>query len=249
MTTTVTLYRPVGPDELALIRQSAWRQFPPRLPEQPIFYPVLQHEYATRIARDWNVKASGSGFVTRFEIEENYIRRFEVHEAGGKQFTEYWIPAEELNEFNAHIVGRITVISEFSKDCPRNPWITVYDLAQDPDTIELVQRATLKSRQFGLEPEIALYGSADWWRAISDGRIPTHTVQGTISQVLMSGHGDWPEFDVDSEGTTTRWARLGAQEFYREGKRVKIEYVLQRRRKAWPDQTEQKEILRIVVEP
>jgi ADP-ribosylglycohydrolase len=39
---TVTLYRPVGPKELGLIRASGWRAFPPRLPEQPIFYPVLE---------------------------------------------------------------------------------------------------------------------------------------------------------------------------------------------------------------
>jgi hypothetical protein len=56
---TITLYRPVGPDELALIRDSGFHRFPPRLPQQPIFYPVLSESYATKIARDWNVKASG----------------------------------------------------------------------------------------------------------------------------------------------------------------------------------------------
>jgi hypothetical protein len=35
------LYRPVGPTELALIEASNWKAFPPRLAEQPIFYPVL----------------------------------------------------------------------------------------------------------------------------------------------------------------------------------------------------------------
>lgn len=66
---TMTLYRPVGPEELDLIAASGFRQFPPRLPEQPIFYPVLNEEYAAQIARDWNVKASGAGFVTRFEVD------------------------------------------------------------------------------------------------------------------------------------------------------------------------------------
>ena len=56
---TTTLYRPVGPEELELIKQADWSAFPPRLPEQPIFYPVLNEEYATQIARAWNVKASG----------------------------------------------------------------------------------------------------------------------------------------------------------------------------------------------
>ena len=80
---TVTLYRPVGPKELDLIRESGWLRIPPRLPGQPIFYPVLQEEYATRIARDWNVPESGAGFVTRFAVNAAYLSRYEVHEAGG----------------------------------------------------------------------------------------------------------------------------------------------------------------------
>ena len=58
---TTTLFRPIGPEELALIEASGRRAFPPRLPEQPIFYPVLNEGYAVKIARDWNVKASGAG--------------------------------------------------------------------------------------------------------------------------------------------------------------------------------------------
>lgn len=61
MKTTVTLFRPVGPVELELIEELDYRGFPPRLPEQPIFYPGLNEEYAVQIARDWNVKDSGSG--------------------------------------------------------------------------------------------------------------------------------------------------------------------------------------------
>lgn len=89
------------------------RAFPPRLPEQPIFYPVLTEEYAVKIARDWNVPASGSGFVTRFQITRSFIDRYEVREAGGRSHLEYWIPADDLNAFNAAIVGRIEVISSF----------------------------------------------------------------------------------------------------------------------------------------
>ena len=71
-TGTVTLCRPVGPQELALIERSGWRKFPPRLPDQPIFYPVTNEGYAIQIARDWNVKASGSGYVTRFQVDQDY---------------------------------------------------------------------------------------------------------------------------------------------------------------------------------
>jgi hypothetical protein len=112
----ITLYRPVGPSELELVKQSGWRTFPPRLPEQPIFYPVVQEAYATRIARDWNVKASGSGFVTRFDVDAEYLSRFDMQRAGGQEHAEYWIPAEQLDEFNRHIVGMIEVVAEFHKD-------------------------------------------------------------------------------------------------------------------------------------
>lgn len=110
---TVTLYRPVGPKELDLIRQSDYRRFPPRLPEQPIFYPVLTEAYATKIARDWNAKASGAGYVTRFQVVASFLARYQVQMAGGRDFQEYWIPAEELPAFNDAIVGPIEVIAEF----------------------------------------------------------------------------------------------------------------------------------------
>jgi hypothetical protein len=110
---TVTLWRPVGPKELELIRQADMRAFPPRLPDQPIFYPVLSEEYAEKIARDWNVPASGSGYVTRFEVRRNFLDRYSVQAAGGKAHLEYWIPAEDMNAFNAAIVGQIQVVRRF----------------------------------------------------------------------------------------------------------------------------------------
>jgi hypothetical protein len=110
---TATLWRPIGPKELELIRQSGMRVFPPRLREQPIFYPVLTEEYAAKIARDWNVPASGSGFVTRFQIKRSFIDHYDVREAGGRSHLEYWIPAEDLDAFNAAIVGLIEVVGSF----------------------------------------------------------------------------------------------------------------------------------------
>jgi len=111
--TTVTLFRPVGPAELALIEASGFRAFPPRLPDQPIFYPVTTEAYAVKIARDWNVPASGAGFVTRFQIRASHLARYPVQPAGGQDHLEHWIPAEELDAFNANIVGRIEVIAQF----------------------------------------------------------------------------------------------------------------------------------------
>ncbi|MGW0712929.1 hypothetical protein ACWD4G_44595 [Streptomyces sp. NPDC002643] len=110
---TTVLWRPTGPKELELVRESGWKAWPPRLPEQPIFYPVLNEEYAVKIARDWNVKHDGAGFVTRFAVDTEFLRRYPVRQAGGETILELWVPAEELEEFNAHIEGEIEVVHEF----------------------------------------------------------------------------------------------------------------------------------------
>lgn len=110
---TTTLYRPVGPQELALIAESGWRKFPPRLPDQPIFYPVLAEEYAVQIARDWNVLASGAGYVTRFRVRSAFLERYPAQTVGGSMHRELWVPAEELEEFNSEIVDLIELIAEF----------------------------------------------------------------------------------------------------------------------------------------
>ena len=110
---TFTLWRPVGPAELELIKASDMTAFPPRLPEQPIFYPVTTESYAIKIARDWNVRASGAGYVTRFEVRRDFLDHYAVQEAGGREHCEYWIPAKDLDDFNRAIVGKIEVVKEF----------------------------------------------------------------------------------------------------------------------------------------
>lgn len=110
------LYRPVGQAELDLIRDSEWKAFPPRLHWQPIFYPVLNEEYAVEIARDWNTKDEPSGFVgyvLRFEVQDAFVARYPVQVVGARRHQELWVPAEELADFNEHIVGPIVVIHEF----------------------------------------------------------------------------------------------------------------------------------------
>ena len=114
MGTTTTLWRPVGQRELELIADSGWTRFPPRLVGQPIFYPVLNEQYATKIARDWNTKDPASSFVghvLRFEVDAMYLRQFRSHRVGGAGIDELWIPAEQLEEFNDHIVGQIILHS------------------------------------------------------------------------------------------------------------------------------------------
>lgn len=114
-TPTTVLFRPVGPKELDLIRASGMKAFPPRLPEQPIFYPVLNEEYATQIAREWNVQDSGAGYVTRFAVRADYLANFKVETVGSRVHQELWVPAEELDEFNRNIVGEIQVIASFGR--------------------------------------------------------------------------------------------------------------------------------------
>jgi hypothetical protein len=114
----MVLFRPVGLEELRLIYEADLKRFPPRLPDQPIFYPVLNQPYAAKIARDWNTKSgSKAGFVTRFEVGDVYVTRFERRVVGSHEHEELWVPAEELAEFNEHIVGPIQVVeAHFSDD-------------------------------------------------------------------------------------------------------------------------------------
>ncbi|MBP9113958.1 MAG: zeta toxin family protein [Polyangiaceae bacterium] len=108
-----TLFRPVGPKEMALIAESRFLRFPARLPEQPIFYPVCNEKYAIEIASRWNVKESGAGCVTRFRVKNEFLNRYEKQVVGARYHEEYWIPAEHLDEFNDAIVGPIEIIHTF----------------------------------------------------------------------------------------------------------------------------------------
>jgi len=111
-----TLYRPAGLSELELIRASGFRQFPPRLPEQPFFYPVVTEKYAIQIARDWNTKDRASGFagyVLRFQVRTNFLNAYEQHTVDDARHVEYWIPAADLPRSNENIVGTIELLLEF----------------------------------------------------------------------------------------------------------------------------------------
>ncbi|WP_229117241.1 hypothetical protein [Enemella dayhoffiae] len=114
--TTTTLWRPCNDAELAIVAESGWQRCPPRLDWQPIFYPVLNEDYATELAQEIQVPAHGVGHVTRFEVETSYLDRYDVQRVGGDTILEYWIPAEDLEEFNDHIVGLIRVVATHRGD-------------------------------------------------------------------------------------------------------------------------------------
>ena len=109
----VTLNRPTEPEELQLVKDSGFKKWPPRLPEQPIFYSVTNEQYAKDIATQWNIKDSGVGYVTRFDVKRVFMERYKVEQVGARHHTEWWIPAEELDELNENIVGDIEVIGEY----------------------------------------------------------------------------------------------------------------------------------------
>ena len=111
----IVLFRPVGGKELELIRETNFTAFPPRLPEQPFFYPVLKEEYATQIARDWNAQHNQDkvGYVTCFTVRNEYLKQHVIQTVGSSVHQEYWIPADEMEDFNRNLVGPIEVVAEF----------------------------------------------------------------------------------------------------------------------------------------
>jgi hypothetical protein len=70
---TIVMYRPTWPNELKLVEKSGFSKWPPRLPEQPILYPVTNERYAKEIATKWNNKDSGIGYVIRFKAKKDFM--------------------------------------------------------------------------------------------------------------------------------------------------------------------------------
>jgi len=112
----ITLCRPIGLKEFELVKASGFSAFPPRLSWQPIFYPVLDYDYACSIARDWNTndEANGNiGFVTAFDIPGELFQKYDVQNVGDRNHNELWVPAEELEAFNKLIISGIQVLAVF----------------------------------------------------------------------------------------------------------------------------------------
>lgn len=113
ITDEVVLWRPTGQAERDLVAASQWRAWPPRLPDQPMFYPVANRWYATKIARAWNVPAGGVGYVMSFVVRREFLDHYAIQQVDGRDVLEYWIPAEDLDEFNANIIGSIAEQAEY----------------------------------------------------------------------------------------------------------------------------------------
>lgn len=101
---------------MVLIIENGYKKFPPRLEWQPIFYPVLDENYASEIAEKWNTRddfGNYLGFVTRFDVLEEVAHQYPAQNVGARNHNELWVPSEELNAFNQCIVGNIEVIKVF----------------------------------------------------------------------------------------------------------------------------------------
>ncbi len=136
MVVTTTLFRPVGLLEWEKILAADRRRFPPRFPFQPIFYPVLNQEYAESIAHDWNTTDEHSGyagFVTKFAVAIDFVERYEPKTVGMKHHQELWVPAEELNEFNNHIVGQIDVVKAYLGNHYTGPALSSMSIDVQPE--------------------------------------------------------------------------------------------------------------------
>lgn len=77
---------------------------------------MLNLEYATEIARDWNSKDAQSGYVgyvLKFHVKSEFLKQYPVRQVGDVGHREYWIPAAELDLFNENIVGLIELLAEY----------------------------------------------------------------------------------------------------------------------------------------
>jgi hypothetical protein len=51
----------------------------------------LKKCYAVQIARDWNTRGGGTGYVLRFQIETDYVAKYPIQTTDGRVHREYWI--------------------------------------------------------------------------------------------------------------------------------------------------------------
>jgi hypothetical protein len=120
MNDTVVLFRPIGCQELELIEKSGFTQFPPQAFSPAYLLSSSEPRVRRKVARDWNTKDADSGYmgyVTRFRVRRDYLSKYPVQLVGARSVhEEYWIPAEDLEQFNENLVGLIEIIASFQAD-------------------------------------------------------------------------------------------------------------------------------------
>jgi len=198
MSSTRTLFRPVGLKEAELILKADSRAFPPRLPGQPIFYPILNQEYASQIAREWNAPKEPhfAGFVTRFEIDADYSGQFEERVVGSSRHREFWVPAEQLEEFNRHIVGRIELVEAHYGNGYQGP-IPISATLKGKRVDEQLRTLTDGATAISEEKALIQLNFAWWVRAPAESQGLDVRRKGlTLKQIVETLKGTSPDFNL-----------------------------------------------------
>ncbi|MFP2913062.1 hypothetical protein ACLESD_50260, partial [Pyxidicoccus sp. 3LFB2] len=208
MVTTLTLYRPVGLKEAELVLASGCSGFPPRLPDQPIFYPVMNAAYARQIARDWNAPDAGSGhvgFVTTFDVDAAYLARFPVRTVGARGHTELWVPAEELADFNAHLVGPVRFTEAWYGPGYRGPDSPLGPLESQLEALgERAGTSEDRLRELLHACPAAVLFNAGWWEstpARAQG-LEASVRAGLLTRVRAAWAAGFPAWPLPGTGNT-----------------------------------------------
>ena len=113
--------------------------------------------------------------------------------------------------------------------------ISAYKFQEDKEAIKRLQEVSSDPKSdYGLKTENGLLiGTKEWFQATEDGRLSKETIRGTISKMYMSGHNDWPEFEMENESGKSTWTREGNDQLYLVGKLIEIDYVIQKYKRPW----------------
>ena len=109
------LYRPLSAEEYRAVEEKG---FPPRSEEQPLFTALLSEEGATQIARHMRIAKTAENliYVVSFLVDDAYIRQFPVQHANERNRRALWIPADEVDILNQHLIGKIRLIASYQID-------------------------------------------------------------------------------------------------------------------------------------
>ena len=99
---------------------------------------------------------------------------------------------------------------------------TAYKFKDDKEAIKRLQEVSSDPESnYGLKVENGLLvGTKEWFHATENGRLLKETLTGRISKVYMSGHNDWPEFEIESKDGFSTWTREGNDKLYHVGNLV-----------------------------
>lgn len=96
----------------------------------------------TLASRSWNLVRWADSIVLLYRpVGVETARRYPVQIAGGSSDRELWVPAEELADFNRHIVGIISVVEAFTGERFVGQLDPKTRFAADADSLPLGRRS------------------------------------------------------------------------------------------------------------